>query len=431
MSQYELEPSIAYFGTYVDDIITGSFTKLTAGASDVLRGKVASNVYPNGIFSGSSGLFFTAKTLGDYFYYQTSSFVAQKTIIRSVSLFSTRQIYDSLLPSIDDVMATDSGQLVLTSVPTPGISYTRYRYFFGGTYTDPITGSSKTYTITSSLGEQISNNVWLTSFPFQNRYKSLIRKPSGLDNLLSKTYQYTGSFGSVPGSTQPRFSNAFTPARNVTGSIDTAEAPLGGFWGAGTRPLQTFPFANITYILPTGSDTIAANSNDLYVGIEDYEGTVTSGGGFTGYPTIAGVTPTATGSSMYKTTIKHLYGFGVGPRNIVLPLSGGFYFLQTSPHRVGVGARIVGWKYGLYSGFLSSPNCKYRIGKFGQFRDMFEQRIYTKEVSSDFRTTDSPIKIEFIVGTQDYLTASSPLTLNSRDSGIYDIEYRSGQPYQE
>ena len=108
--------------------------------------------------------------------------------------------------------------------------------------------------------------------------------------------------------------------------------------------------------------------------------------------------------------------------------------------------QIRGWKYGLYSGMNTPFSAVWRRGKYGQFRDMLEQRVYTKNIQLQQqnpynfpatalkRTVDNPISVEFVTGsaifadTLDYVTATNP-SYNPYDSGIYDREYRSGQPF--
>lgn len=418
MAQYETEPALSYFESYVDDIIQNV---------NGVRMKVASNVQPDGVFSGSYGLFSRATLLSQYLCYQTSSFTVKNSTVRSRAFNSKNRIYDTLVPSLDDIMTTDGAAMVLTSAPTPGVTYVRYRYFFGGYFYDPVTSIGRMYTVTSSAGTQLSNNKWLTSFPFENRYKSLQRKTSGLDDLLSRTYKASGSYGNSSG-LAPTFYD--TMPRNATSSLGLSEAPIDIFWGGGTRPIAVTPSVVFTYYFPSGSDATATRAGAMYNGVEDYTGTVTAGGGFTGYPTVGGEVPDALPSQTYSNTMKHAFGFGNGQKNVVEPYATGFVFVSSIPHRIMVGARISGWKYGLYSALAANPGCRYRIGKYGQPRDMLEQRIYTKEISADFRTTDSPIKIEFVAGTQAALTASNQ-TLNVNDSGIYDVEYRSGHPYKD
>lgn len=110
------------------------------------------------------------------------------------------------------------------------------------------------------------------------------------------------------------------------------------------------------------------------------------------------------------------------------------------------GPQLRGWKYGLYSGINTPTSAVWRRGRYGQFRDMLEQRIFTKYIQLEQtdpyvypfktlrRTVDGPVKVNFVSGsaiyldTIDYVTATNP-SYNPYDSGIYDTEYRSGQPF--
>ncbi len=91
---------------------------------------------------------------------------------------------------------------------------------------------------------------------------------------------------------------------------------------------------------------------------------------------------------------------------------------------------IRGWRYGISSGLPQFSMAAFRSGRFGQFRDMLEQRPYTKFYNNNTAFA-SPVTVNFKSGTQaytyaqDYVTATNP-DYNPRDSGIYDYEYRSG-----
>lgn len=54
----------------------------------------------------------------------------------------------------------------------------------------------------------------------------------------------------------------------------------------------------------------------------------------------------------------------------------------------GVSPEIRGWKYGLYSGLPSNSKAIFRRDKYGQFRDMLEQRPYTKFVNVNSSVVD-------------------------------------------
>ena len=51
---------------------------------------------------------------------------------------------------------------------------------------------------------------------------------------------------------------------------------------------------------------------------------------------------------------------------------------------------IRGWKYGVLSGIPTFSKCLWRRGKFGQFRDMLEQRLFTKFYESPEGSPDDP-----------------------------------------
>jgi hypothetical protein len=109
---------------------------------------------------------------------------------------------------------------------------------------------------------------------------------------------------------------------------------------------------------------------------------------------------------------------------------------------------IRGWKYGLYSAINTTTSAIWRRGRYGQFRDMLEQRLFTRYLQTETvnpyaniklnqklrQTVDGPIQVRFISSSAiysasvDYVTATNP-TYNPYDSGIYDIYYRSGQPF--
>jgi hypothetical protein len=61
---------------------------------------------------------------------------------------------------------------------------------------------------------------------------------------------------------------------------------------------------------------------------------------------------------------------------------------------------IRGWRYGVYSGILSQSSAVFRRGSYGQFRDMLEQRVYTKFFEEDgsggLRYTEPPITVRFV-----------------------------------
>lgn len=71
------------------------------------------------------------------------------------------------------------------------------------------------------------------------------------------------------------------------------------------------------------------------------------------------------------------------------------------------GAEIRGWRHGVLSGFPLRTTAVFRRDRFGQFRDMLEQRLDTKfftSGSTGINTTTSPVNVRF-VDSDDRITA--------------------------
>jgi hypothetical protein len=89
------------------------------------------------------------------------------------------------------------------------------------------------------------------------------------------------------------------------------------------------------------------------------------------------------------------------------------------------GVEIRGWKYGLMSAFPIRPIVIFRRNRFGQFRDMLEQRIDTKfyENSNEPGVKEGPVQVRFY--DRDGNLTSPELTLSSNLS----FEVTSSVPY--
>jgi hypothetical protein len=90
----------------------------------------------------------------------------------------------------------------------------------------------------------------------------------------------------------------------------------------------------------------------------------------------------------------------------------------------------------MLSGLPLSPKYIWMRNKYGQFRHMLEQSQVSKTVDLTTGTVfQSPVRVTFISGsvsweTEAWVTASNP-SLNRRDSGFYDKEYKVGQPFSD
>lgn len=78
----------------------------------------------------------------------------------------------------------------------------------------------------------------------------------------------------------------------------------------------------------------------------------------------------------------------------------------------GVSPEIRGWKYGLYSGLPSNSKAIFRRDKFGQIRDMLEQRPYTKfiNVNSSVVDDDAMTVNGFDIQTESKITFLKEIT---------------------
>jgi len=64
-----------------------------------------------------------------------------------------------------------------------------------------------------------------------------------------------------------------------------------------------------------------------------------------------------------------------------------------------IGPIIRGWRYGLYSGLPQYTSAYFRQGRFGQFRDMLEQRIFVNvinEKKSSYTILNNPVVVTFV-----------------------------------
>lgn len=123
-----------------------------------------------------------------------------------------------------------------------------------------------------------------------------------------------------------------------------------------------------------------------------------------------------------------------------------FYNLHKRDNRYSIGQirlhgpKIRGWRYGVYSGIPTRSKTVFRRGRFGQIRDMLEQRPYSRfflNKGSKSSVTVPAVTVAFVSGTTaaviaaEYAQATSTLSTNPGDSGIYDREYRSGRPFDD
>lgn len=111
----------------------------------------------------------------------------------------------------------------------------------------------------------------------------------------------------------------------------------------------------------------------------------------------------------------------------------------------GLAPVIRGWRHGLYNGLPSNTKSVFRRDRFGQFRDMLEQRIYTKCVydpiprlreaipATNVKTIESEIKEDGILGsplTVKFVKRKYIIGVEEYDKNVGKIYNEEVQPFQ-
>lgn len=132
--------------------------------------------------------------------------------------------------------------------------------------------------------------------------------------------------------------------------------------------------------------------------------------------------------------LKVFFGIGDGVSNIDNQHA---TFLTKNKYILSQGAVIRGWKYGLISAFPTKSSAIYRRDKFGQPRDMLEQRLDTKyfdeigTLSSGFEggiasLNDSPVQVRFYDNLGNPTDAVKTLSCNLSMEATSSVPYCDG-----
>lgn len=346
-----------------------------------------------------------------------------------VNFFSEDEFYfDSVMPYPFDIHTTNGAKSVFSDV----------------TYT--LLGNRIGHTLYLTLGTEltasndfvnIADKKWIFSFPFSSKYKNLKRLIN--NTTIEQTIEYypSGIFGSE------------TPKQNVEWQVWK--------YGTGTNPgilpspiKTTTPQFFVAWLVPSQSfpNGTLSESGSLFSTDRNLNNTF--------------IIPwnRKIKNNIFTDTIENLtlesqynsyFGFGNSSRyklpsyveqtNLrsifpIFPITTGSN--GQSILKLGIGTLLRGYKYGIISANLLKTKNVFRTGKFGQFRDMLEQRPNTQFIikGNFFSSRFFPIDVTFVTGSTiytqaiDYVTATNP-SYNPYDSGIYDYHYRSGQPFTD
>lgn len=431
--QYEVEPKTAYSGSIYAQYMN-QYGSVLLNTSSYKRIQVADTstklINPDNL-NGQYSLFSTWAALSSS-YFLNNNVTDISTFGNYLDFFSNETYYDSTIASPIDYTNKNVDSLVvwpkkttysnsaLAPLKLPSISLTSsFIILLGG----PGISSSLPY---GSEQQQLVDNKWLFQFPYQSKFKTV--------NIGGRR-------------TIPSLNSNYSYISNVSASLELAKLARMGFTGS----YNTFSQIWFLYDQPSSLDDLNGSEYDIVLDLPVRIDNFLNGAGGVSFflpDNFGGFVPTSIGafSPNISDIYKGYFGFGNSlGNNKIAPKK----FFTGVPTSFGIdqalyNVRIRGWKYGLFSGFPNKTKCIYRLGKFGQFRDMLEGRITTATlVESEInpyngrsipRTLFYPIEVAFVSGTtiysqsRDYVTATNP-SYNPYDSGIYDVYYRSGQPF--
>ena len=345
LDQFDVEVPVAFSGSYVDDIITGTLGVL-AGTIVNTRGVIGSKSTrrPDGVNPTGS-------------------------LSRNIRLKSTTErYYDTLLPPAGE----------LSNVDNPGGIWNNdgnsFNYIHLGTTAGP--------------GSIPGNSKWYRSFPFEPRFGSIIRQKNSGTDTIAATLVNTVAPKSVDVGTNI-LRQAFTISKNIRAGDGGASLP-----GAPTT---------LTFItLPNFLEFNGLN-------LRDY--------------------------NFNERAIKAFYGFGdgsdlttfseVGSRDGSAKITYATKYDSlnddTNNYEMVHHVEIKGWKYGIKNGLPQNSSAVFRRDRFGQFRDMLEQRLYTRYSEDD--VGQGAVRVRF--------TLPNPADTESSNLSAYatsSLPYFEGNP---
>lgn len=329
LDQFEVDYRESYVGGMRDDYVTGTLAKKITGTNQIAtietgrRGRV---------ISGQA-----ARTAG----YPTTgidSFDSQAWWERvgiprvTAAVDESERYWDSLMPDVIDCFSADGTRIFIES------SDSLDNYGNSLRIDKPNTG----YVIFdhAEVGDlETRNSNWTWAYPFEPRYSHVAR--------------------------QETLSNLFTSERSVDGAETLTPSPsteLSGFFfgpgfsftpGTGTGGSYLF-ISDRTRVV--NATTGSATPDDMARGLF----------GFGDLNCISLVT-----ASNSRVGTNHFAEYRNVSRNRNVLFNFTTLNFATSP-------LIRGWKYGVHSGLPTYSKSYFRHGQYGQFRDMLEQRPYTR-----------------------------------------------------
>lgn len=368
LDQFDIEPTIALSGSYSDRIFDGNsnLREFASRRPRIVIG-IKSTKEIDSSFPFHPSLGYARSDLRAVL--NGSAFGSNRFFQATTNVFTE----DSVLPTPVDIVLTNGGSPVLNNswnstfllggIPTTS----SFSLLIGVTHTNPPMTSS----VPESAGgkRQVSDDTWLYSYPFEQRYRNLPR----FSSVKNQTNKSVNCF--VSGSPYFQASSLNFIELPATRSIDIH---------ATNGIVNTVQFSDTVWSpFPIGID------------IETYA----------------------------KATFNLLTWYSTGKYLSRLPYNDA-KSLSFDPR---------GFKYGVYSPLPVGLKAIFRRDRFGQIRDMLEQIPTTKMFGKFVRRSgyvDVALEQNFLSGSNSFITASNP-TLNTTESGMFDRFARSGKPFDD
>jgi hypothetical protein len=435
LDQFESDYREIFTGSTYDDFIGGALitrvlrpdgrTIFVTGS--VVGSAVASNILSRGsrgrIFSKNSARSAPTPGISEFDFSTSMAFRLQPYFEKAGNLRlasavdNTERFWDSLLPAVNECFLADGAGIFVLRTATIGdpatvdqrIGFLWFDYQLPAWF--PTWG-------------KLLDGIWTKSFPYEPRY-AFIARQQFIERSFIANFE-VDFFGSYP-SYQP-------------GVFTISPRPLTGFFfGPVGARRPSVPPVEPTHIHPGDiTDPTYQYHNYIFTCDVDLKSNLTSSAG------IADVTKALFGfgdlNNMISTSLGTNTTFGTNHYadsrvKYFDPNNWGAWF---SPSPI-----IRGWKYGIYSGLPTFSKAYFRQSSYGQFRDMLEQRPYTKFYQSaennpgiqNFRqgTTPSAVSVKFVDAagklTRPENTWSQNLSFEATSSVPYfDGETRNRQP---
>lgn len=426
LDQFNIAYREQYISGFSDDFVTGSLVTKSTAANHVItlttgsRGRVLSKFRAR------------TKAVPDTSTYElsvnpTKSFRLQPWFERCGTprvtnhFDSSERYWDTLMPDVTKAFAQDNAVL-FTIAPSDN------NFLLSGNFDYSNTAFVRLDTNNGAFPKDTSINVnWSKSFPFEPRYASATRQVDFQKSFVAKTrYDQSVSLpmGEYTFPTDPVKCDSL-----VVGFIATA--------------LYYNLFLNYYQVIGKNGWYVDVNLRTTVTGAMVTNDTAKALFGFgdlntckvAGYGgdfNLPGLDSSREGSNNYPEgrviNYDDIPGLGSDPR--YTPANIGFSHFHISPV-------IRGWKYGVKSGIAEYTHATFRTDKYGQLRDMLEQRPYSKFyiTSRDGRAasvSEAAISVKFVDATgkltQPENTWSQNLSLEATSSMPYfDGETRNRQ----